>query len=166
MQKIARVTGFTLVEAVISLVVLLATSLIIQLVVQTSRHVRPQTLSSCANWYLFVAELESPKHQFELLETPDQQIVLLDQVNRKKYWLQENHTIYLRGKKGGYLPLLTDYEPHSLQVRQLDERRVAISAKTADGKRYYANLCFLQNKGQRDAGGYSINEHHDWHHSN
>lgn len=161
MAKMTKKHGFTLVEAVVSLVVLAGTTLIIQLVMQTSSHIRPMTLSTCANWHLFIAELESPKHQFELHDVQPQRLVLVDQSTQKKYWLCEKRTIYLRSQKGGYLPVLTDYEPHSLQLQRLDNRRVLVSAKTTDGKRYYAKVCFRQPKGQRALSRSYVNDHSD-----
>lgn len=83
MAKMTKKHGFTLVEAVVSLVVLAGTTLIIQLVMQTSSHIRPMTLSTCANWHLFIAELESPKHQFELHDVQPQRLVLVDQSTQK-----------------------------------------------------------------------------------
>lgn len=165
MAKVTKEHGFTLVDALISLVVLASTSLVIQLVIQTNRHIKPMTLSTCANWYLFVAELESHKHQFELQDVANQRLFLVNRANHKKYSLCENHTIYLRGEKGGYLPVLTDYEQHSLQMQQLDNKRVLVSAKTTDGKRHYAKVCFLQKKRQRVVDSHFTNEHFDQHHS-
>lgn len=147
MSGIKKTSGFTLAETVIALAVLLVTTIIIQMLVQTRSHIRPLLITSTTNWYLFVAELESPKHQFELHDGPGQQLVLLDRSNHKEYWLRENQTVYLRGKKGGYLPLLTDYVPHSLEIHRLDKRRVEISAQTRDGKVHYSTLCFLQERG-------------------
>lgn len=57
-----KTSGFTLAETVIALAVLLVTTIIIQMLVQTRPHVRPLLITSTTNWYLFVAELESPKH--------------------------------------------------------------------------------------------------------
>ena len=164
MHKVGRTEGFTLVEAVISLAVLLGTSVIIQLVVQTSQRLRPMELSSCANWYLFVAELESSKHQFSLQKMEGNHLVLKSGHNDKTYWLCENQTIYLRGPKGGYLPVLTDYQPHTLQMKQLDQRRVEVSAQTKDGQRQYANICFSQKTRQRYVDSHYVDEHHDGHH--
>lgn len=159
-----KTDGFTLIEAVIALVVLLGTTMIIQMLVQSNQHMRKLTNSSTANWYLFVAELESPKHEFELKNVFNQQMCLIDRHNQKRYWLRENQTVYLRGAKGGYLPILTDYQPHTLQVQRLDKRRVEISAQTKDGQKHHATLCFYEKIRQRHAGGNSTNDHSDGHH--
>lgn len=162
MGKVERRSGFTLVETIISLVVLLATSLVIQLVIQTGQKIKPFNLSSNANWYLFVAELESPKHSFVLKEAGKQQLILENTNKQKHYYLLENKTIYLRGPKGGYLPLLTDYQPHSLNIRQLDHKRVEISAETEDGRQHSSKITFLPGR-ERNVGSDSPNEHFDRH---
>lgn len=162
MGKVSCKSGFTLIETIISLVVLLATSLVIQLVIQTGQRIKPLNLSSDANWYLFVAELESPKHSFALKDVGEQQLVLEDMNKLKFYCLSEHKTVYLRGSKGGYLPLLTDYQPRSLKIRQLDHKRVEISAETADGRQHSSRITFLST-GERNVSSNSTNGYFDQH---
>ena len=153
MARVKARSGFTLVEAVLSLFILLSISILIQLTLQTSRHYRFDDLTPTSDWFLFIEELESQRHAFALMRVEHDRLFLVDRANNEHYELVSGKCLYLRGRQGGYMPILLNYHPGTVTYQQIDSRRVKIEAQTKDKKIHKAVAIFSPTR-KRDASQY------------
>lgn len=139
--------AFTLVEAICALVISTLVIINISLVTTSMRRVGEMNLESTITWHLFLRELESPNHRFELVGIDKNKLLLNSQVTGQKYELRENYTLYLvREDKGGYMPLLDGIKDHEYSVTQLDSQRVLIDVTRKNGKKVSAVVKFYPPK--------------------
>lgn len=153
MAKLKRRKGFTLLEAVLSLCILLCIAILLQLGFQTVRHHQFEDLTPTSDWFLFIEELESNRHSFAVVKVHPQRLDLIDTKNGNEYDLVSGKALYLRGKQGGYLPILLNYQPDTVVFKQVDARRVGIKAQTKDGGKHYAVAVF------KDPGECNVNQY-------
>ncbi|WP_231120574.1 ComGF family competence protein [Limosilactobacillus reuteri] len=111
------------------------------------RQVGKMNLESTITWHLFLRELESVNHRFELMEVRDNWLLLYSQTTDQKYELRENHALYLTCQnKGGYMPLLDSIKNHEYSFTQLDSQRVLIKVTRKDGEKASAIVKFYPPK--------------------
>lgn len=142
MAHLKRRSAFTLVESILSLFILLCIAVLLEMLTQTACHYRLENITPTSDWYLFVEELESSRHSFAVTKVYQQKLDLVDTVDCKIYNLISGKCLYLRASRGGYLPILLNYQPRSVVFQRIDARRVAIQAKTKDGRKHYAIAVF------------------------
>ena len=137
--------AFTLVEATCALIISSLVIINISLVTTSVRQVGKMNLESTITWHLFLRELESINHRFELMEVRDNRLLLYSQTTDQKYELRENHAIYLTCQ-GGYMPLLDNIKNHEYSFTQLDSQRVLIKVTRKDGEKASAIVKFYPPK--------------------
>ena len=139
--------AFTLVEATCALIISSLVIINISLVTTSMRQVGKMNLESTITWHLFLRELESVNHRFELMEVRDNWLLLYSQTTDQKYELRENHALYLTCQnKGGYMPLLDNIKNHECSFTQLDSQRVLIKVTRKDGEKASAIVKFYPPK--------------------
>ena len=127
--------AFTLIEATCALIISSLVIINISLVTTSMRQVGKMNLESTITWHLFLRELESVNHRFELMEVRD------------NWLLRENHALYLTCQnKGGYMPLLDNIKNHEYSFTQLDSQRVLIKVTRKDGEKASAIVKFYPPK--------------------
>ena len=128
--------AFTLIEATCALIISSLVIINISLVTTSMRQVGKINIESTITWHLFLRELESVNHRFELMEVRDNWLLLYSQTTDQKYELRENHALYLTCQnKGGYMPLLDNIKNHECSFKQLDSQRVLIRLTSKDGEK-------------------------------
>lgn len=139
--------AFTLVEAICALIISSLVIINISLVTTSMKQVSKMNLESTITWHLFLRELESVNHRFELIGIRDKRLLLYSQTTDQKYELRENHALYLtRQDKGGYMPLLDNIKNHEYSFSQLDSQRVLIKVTRKDGEKASAIVRFYPPK--------------------
>lgn len=138
MANVKTRSGFTLLEAILGLFILLCISILVQLTLQTVRQHRFDDLTPTSDWFLFIEELESNQHGFAVINVKADRLSLIDTVNDERYELVNGKCLYLRGRRGGYMPILLNYRPGTVAYRRIDSRRVKIEARTKDGAKHCA----------------------------
>lgn len=139
--------AFTLVEAICALIISSLVIINISLVTTSMKQVSKMNLESTIAWHLFLRELESVNHRFELIGIRDKRLLLYSQTTDQKYELRENHALYLtRQDKGGYMPLLDNIKNHEYSFSQLDSQRVLIKVTRKDGEKASAIVRFYPPK--------------------
>lgn len=124
--------SFTILECVIALLVTGIVIAIISMTLPSAQRASRRTLNDPLDFELCVAELEGDDHQFRLVEVEPHCCRLLDTKNNKHFQLLCRGRVYLTAA-GGYMELLDDVKTGSLNCRQLDQSRVAISVTRRDG---------------------------------
>ena len=122
-----RQQSFTMAEAIVALMLMVLVVNLFGLVMGSYQKLAKIDASELTNWYLFIDELESTEHRFELVKVTSNNIILYSEKSGKPYRMQKNKDdtiIFLSVVgKGGYLPLL-EGKLHKLTWQQLDQRRV------------------------------------------
>lgn len=135
--------GFTLVECIISLVVLVMITGLVQMAGPLTNQVQGATLKDTTDWYLFVKRLEDEQKDFTLIDVKKDQLTLLCTTNKLEYIVQGGRqTVFLKTKQGGYLPVLVNYQPHTLDFQKLSETDVLVTCQLERGERKNAILHF------------------------
>lgn len=135
--------GFTLVEVVISLIIICMTTLLCEYCLKLINQNKVQDLSGTTDWYLFVDRLENDDHQFRIIGVESDSVKLLSLKNNQEYYLKFGKTIFLRGKKGGYIPILMNYKKNSASVKCYPDQNILIvKGATIDGKKHESHIQF------------------------
>ncbi|MCD7119254.1 ComGF family competence protein [Limosilactobacillus agrestis] len=109
--------AFTLVEATCALIISSLVIISISLVTTSMKQVSKMNLEPTITWHLFLRELESANHRFELIGIRDNHLLLYSQITDQKYDLKGNHTLYLTCQnEGGYMPLLDNIKDHEYNL--------------------------------------------------
>lgn len=126
--------AFTLVEGVCALVITALLVININLALTSIKHANQVDLDPTIDWYLFMQELESPTHQFELVRVEQRHLFLYSRTMQKDYELKGSTSLYLSCvQNGGYLPLLDNLKPHCYRFKQLDAQRVLVEVERING---------------------------------
>lgn len=123
---------------IVALIAMLA-----NLIVQVSRTSQKTTFNDDLQWYLFVRELESDTHQFELTHVGRYELMLRSRVSAKSYQLEckDDHMyLTLSHNGGGYLPLMTHVKMY--HPEQLSRSQVQIAVVMDDGSQRIARVHF------------------------
>ena len=137
-----RQQGFTIIECMMSLLVLAMITVLIHLVLPNAMHLKHSSLKNKTDWYLFVERLEDPRYRFRVLKV-ERNILILKSNENEEYQVQEGHNaLFLRTKHGGYLPVLVNYQLGSIQYWQLNNDNVYVNAKMMDGEQEDAVINF------------------------
>ncbi|MBB1079838.1 ComGF family competence protein [Limosilactobacillus sp. STM2_1] len=127
--------AFTLVEGICALIIASLVVINISLVMTSVKKANRVDLDSSIDWYLFIQELESPNHRFEVVQVQKRHLFLYSQVAQRNYELKGSVNLFLTCvRSGGYLPLLDNVKAHSFSFTQLDSRRVLIEVERTNGK--------------------------------
>lgn len=129
--------GFTLIECILALLVTSMVVFLIGLFLHSFEKSDHQTIDESAQWYLFLRELESPAHQFQLMNCSDHRLMLNSPVSVKYYQLngKSSHLyLSLQENGGGYLPLLDHVKVFHAQ--QISDQQVKFKVETTSGHKY------------------------------
>lgn len=129
--------GFTLIECILALLITSMVMLTIGWFLHSFEKSDHQSIDESAQWYLFLRELESPTHQFQLMGCGEHRIMLSSPVHVKYYNLDGNDDhIYLTLLEhgGGYLPLLDHVQ--KFKTDQISDTQVEIKVETTSGHEY------------------------------
>ncbi|WP_251547150.1 ComGF family competence protein [Limosilactobacillus caecicola] len=138
-------SGFTLLECVIGLLVVLMMTYLVVLTVPCLKRSSDTAAGIDTDWYLCLQRLESPQYAFSVQKVTHQRLILLNQVNHETYIVQGGRqSIFLKTAQGGYLPLLVNCSPGSLRFDQIDSQNVRIECQLKNGERKNALLNFAE----------------------
>lgn len=138
-------SGFTLIEGVLSLVVLAFIMLLMQVFVTASMKISQYSSGKCAlEWHLFLAQLENTSKDWQIQKLESQRLTFIDlkeaenQAIKDPYFEITPYKNQLKIKKrGGYEPLLTKVvSSHFSLINQ----EVSISVVMEDGKQYQSKF--------------------------
>lgn len=128
-------SAFTIIECICSLLVTTIVIFLVSFLMTDVKKLNTHSLDSEIDWYLFLQEMEAPKHHFILLHTQKHFLYLRSEQSRLNYTLRGYTGLYLTGTStGGYLPLLDNVAPDQFSFNQLDDRRVQVEVKRTNGK--------------------------------
>lgn len=141
--------GFTLIECILALLVTSMVVILIGLLLHSFEKSDHQSIDESAQWYLFLRELESPTHQFQLMRCSDHRLMLNSPVSVKYYQLngKSSHLyLSLQENGGGYLPLLDHVR--TFHAQQISDRQVEIEVETISGHKYDNIVLFDKFRGE------------------
>ncbi|MBC8744413.1 ComGF family competence protein [Limosilactobacillus caviae] len=128
--------AFTLAEGICALIISSLIIFNISLAITGIKKTNSLNLDPTIDWYLFLHELESDNHRFEIVQVQNQQLLLFSQAAHRNYELKGSNTLYLTCRQGGgYLPLLDGVKPREYSFTQLDSQRVLIEVTRTNGKK-------------------------------
>ncbi|WP_076461272.1 hypothetical protein [Limosilactobacillus caccae] len=130
-----RRAAFTIVECICALLITSLVVLGIGALMTSVRQANRSDLNEAVDWYMFLQELESPRHRFELRHVYRSSLILYGQVAARSYELKGSTCFYLTGgHDGGYLPLIDNLKAYDCDFKQLDEQRVLIEVERKNGQ--------------------------------
>lgn len=136
-------SGFTLLECIISLLVVSMITVLIQLALPAVNQLQTASLKDTTDWYLFLERLEDDQKNFSLVDVQKSYLVLSSTTSSDQYIVQGGRqAIYLRTNHGGYLPILVNYQPRSLSFCKFDSSNVLVNCCLESGERKSAILHF------------------------
>lgn len=138
--------GFTIIECIVSLLILVMITLLIHLVLPTTMQFQNNSLKNTTDWYLFIERLEDSHNRFQIIKVKNNRLFLVNHDNQEYQVESGKHSIYLRTIHGGYLPILINYQLGSIKYQQLDSRNVYVKAKMADGEQKDAVIHFSKGR--------------------
>lgn len=119
----------------------------IMITVPSTSNFQKMSFKDSTDWYLFLQRMESPNYGFQLINTGQDQLLLYSQVEHRNYLVETGkRAVYLKTERGGYLPILVNYCPDSLEFRRFNEHSVRVQAKLADGKEKHAIIIFKKDR--------------------
>lgn len=129
-------SAFTLIECICALIV---TSLVVIMMSFIMVMIRQSTVGQAdqpLDWYLCLAELESPDHQFEITRVNNIEARLTSQLNNRQYLLRGREHLYLTmaDRPGGFLPLFDDIKPASFYCRRLNNHQLEVRIQRKNGQ--------------------------------
>ncbi|KRM09262.1 ComGF family competence protein [Paucilactobacillus suebicus] len=120
--------GFTLVECALALMVTSMAVLLINFTIVNFNSVEKINYNDDIQWYIFMRELESNEHKFELKDCTSTKLIMISQVTHKLYRLEcKDGHLYLTTDDGGYLPLMEHVNSYTL--KKANESQVSITVK-------------------------------------
>lgn len=127
--------AFTLVECIGALMVTSIIVMILSFMMMALRRTPLQQADQPLDWYLCLAELESPDHQFTITRVNHNEARLTSRLNHQQYFLRGRDRIYLTmaNGDGGYLPLFDDVKMGSFRCRQLNDHQLALQIRRTNG---------------------------------
>ena len=139
-----RQRAFTMAEAIVALALLVLVVNLFGLVMGGYGRLTKVDASEPTNWYLFISELESKDHQFQLVEVAKNGVSVYSKTTNKTYRLSRQASgqyIYLSTEgKGGFLPIF-EGQATKLTWEQVDQRRVRFTY-TGGRHEQTAVVCF------------------------
>lgn len=129
--------GFTLVECILALLITSMTMVLCGILLHSFEKNDHQIIDESAQWHLFLRELESPTHEFQLMSCGNQRIMLNSPVSTKYYQLignDEHLYLTLLQDKGGYLPLFDHVK--EFHTNQISSTQVEIKVVTLNGHHF------------------------------
>lgn len=125
----------------------------IMVTIPSTGNFQKTSLKDSTDWYLFLQRMESSNYGFQLINTEKDHLLLYSQTEHRKYSVETGkQAVYFKTERGGYLPILVNYCPDSIEFRQFNEHSVRVKAKLADGKERHAIIIFKKNR-QYDTNG-------------
>ncbi|WP_137597497.1 competence type IV pilus minor pilin ComGF [Paucilactobacillus kaifaensis] len=144
-------SGFTLIECILALLITSMVAMLIGLFLHSFQKNDHQTIDESAQWYLFLRELESPTHQFQLMSCSDHRLMLNSPISVKYYQLNGKSThlyLSLQENGGGYLPLLDRVK--DFHAQQISDRQVELKVETLSGHKYDNIVIFNKFMGENN----------------
>lgn len=127
--------AFTIIECICALMVTTLVVLSISALMTTIRRVNRVDLNNSVDWYMFIQEMESSRHRFELRHVYRRSLLLYSQAARRDYELKGADSFYLTCRQdGGYLPLLDEVKAYDCKFKQLDDQRVLVEVERKNGQ--------------------------------
>ncbi len=130
-----KVRAFTLIECICALLVTSLVVTMLSLLINTTRHSPLTRADQPLDWYLCLAELESPDHQFKITRVNHNEARLTSRLNHRQYFLRGRGKVYLTmaNGDGGYLPLFDDLQVGSFSCRQLSDHQLELEIRRQNG---------------------------------
>ena len=130
-----KIRAFTLIECICALLVTSLVVILLSLFLSTARHSPLMNADQPLDWYLCLAELESPDHQFEITRVNQIEARLTSRLNNRQYLLRGRERVYLTmaDGKGGYLPLFDDLQVGSFHCRQIGHNQMELEIRRKNG---------------------------------
>ncbi|WP_295729965.1 prepilin-type N-terminal cleavage/methylation domain-containing protein [uncultured Limosilactobacillus sp.] len=142
-----RKRGFTIIECIISLLVLVMIFGLVQMTIPFLGKLHSNSLKDKTDWYLFLERLEDPDYSFQLLEVTDQSLILTSPFRNDHYIVQGGKkAVYFKAEQGGYLPILVNYQPNSLHFETDGANSVAVTCKLKNGEVQHAKVSFKEKR--------------------
>lgn len=140
-----RKSGFTILECIISLLVLIMIFGLVQITIPLVNSLHSCSGKDTTDWYLFLGKLEDSEYSFQLLAATKHTLLLSSPVHGENYQLQGGkRAVYLKTERGGYLPVLVNYQPNSLEIKRNSRNSVTIACRLESGKMKNAKICFKE----------------------
>lgn len=137
--------GFTILECIVSLLVLVMISGLIQFVIPMTSKINTHSWKDATDWYLFLQRLEDPAYKFRLVKVTSNCLELNSMVNGRNYFLLGGKkAVYLKTMQGGYMPLLVNYQPYSLTFDESGPNSVTVRCRLDNGEEKNAKISFQQ----------------------
>lgn len=127
--------GFTLIECALTLMIVAMVAISGNFAIRLFKTSEQRNYNDDLQWYIFLREMESQSHQFQVVEVGDKMLELYSPTSNKYYQLEcKDDHIYLTLAKrgGGYLPLMEHVT--KCQQKKVSDNRVAITITRDDGK--------------------------------
>lgn len=130
-----RLTGFTIIECVLALVVASLTLLLagwgMTALATSNRH----SLDSPVDWYIFLQEMEADSHHFILRNVGEDELQVFSPHTGLDYTLQGRDALYLKAwDRGGYLPLFDGIKGETCRFKRLPGQRVRVEVRRKNGE--------------------------------
>lgn len=137
-NKTARFSGFTLVEGLLSLLILSFLVMLMQLFVTASLKMSSYTQKKCAlEWHLFLTQLENTSQGWQVQKVESQRLTLISEKEeggkREPFEITPHKNQLKMKKRGGYEPLLTKVVSSHFSI---NNQEVSIAVVMEDGKKY------------------------------
>ena len=137
--------GFTILECIVSLLVLVMISGLIQFVIPMASKINTHSWKDATDWYLFLKRLEDPAYKFRLVKVTSNCLEMNSMVNGENYFLLGGKkAVYLKTMQGGYMPLLVNYQPYSLAFYESGSNSVMVICRLDNGEEKNAKISFQQ----------------------
>ncbi len=140
-----RLTAFTIAESIAALVVTALVMVLINFSLTALGRVNQHSLNQTTDWYIFLHELESPRHHFVLKEVRRRELIVTSPVNNLQYQLHGRDAFYLTAvNRGGYLRLLDNIKGDRYSFRRLSGERVLVEVERTNGEQETGIVQFYQ----------------------
>ncbi|MCI1975391.1 MAG: type II secretion system GspH family protein [Limosilactobacillus sp.] len=143
----SRNGAFTLVECLVALIIMSLITVLVSFQIRVIKSSTTNHLERPLDWYLCLAELESPNHQFTIEEVSQRKLQLASQTSGASYELRATDQLYLsRVNRGGYMLLFADIKAGSTTFCRLSGSRVEIRARRKNGQQLLGVVRFYEKK--------------------
>lgn len=133
--------AFSLVECLISLLIIGMIACLMQLVVPNISRLQHDNLKNTTDWYLFVNRLERGKYRVNEVKRQSLKITEVDTGNELQV-VSGKQAIYFRTASGGYSPLLVNYQEGSITYRKYNDQTVLVRGRMMNGEIRQAIIVF------------------------
>lgn len=130
-----RRSAFTIAECVAALAITAIVIVLINYLLTGLRKANQRSLDPAVDWYVFLAEMEAPSHQFILKDVKQREMQVKSKQTGLTYELHGNDVLYLSVPyRGGYLPLFNDVRPGHYRFKRVGPNRALMEVERKNGQ--------------------------------